>query len=92
MILGKLLKYTEKIFITEEILVLVNVKENFLQRRSGLTVYLEIKKSLEKLHYLKIINRYELTISKIIQKISRVYLSKYFLSLIYKFNRKETKF
>ena len=89
---GKLLKYTEKIFITEEILVLVNVKENFLQRRSGLTVYLEIKKSLEKLYYLKIINRYELTISKIIQKISRVYLSKYFLSLIYKFNRKETKF
>ena len=89
---GKILKETNKIYIVEEILVLVNIKENFLERRSGLKVYLEIKKSLENLYKLKIINITELIISKFIQKISRVYLSKYFLLLIYKFSRKETKF
>jgi len=85
---GKILKQTDKIHITDQVLVLVNIKENFLERRSGLKIYLEIKKSLEKLFYLKIINRYELLISKIIQKISRVYISKFILSMIYKLNRR----
>ncbi len=85
---GKILKQTYKIYITDQILVLVNIKENFLKRRRGIKIYLEIKKSLEKLYYLKIINRYELIISKAIQKIFRVYLSKYLLWLIYKFNRR----
>tara|TARA_B100000242_G_scaffold128979_1_gene91074 strand:- start:1664 stop:2470 length:807 start_codon:yes stop_codon:yes gene_type:complete len=89
---GKILKETNKVYISEEILVLVNIRNNFLKRRSGIKVYLEIKKSLEKLYNLKIINRNELVFSKFIQKISRVYLSKYFLSLIYKLSRKKTKF
>ena len=89
---GRLLKETDKINISEKILVFVDVKENFLQRRSGIKVYSEIKKSLEKLYALKIINLHELIISKSIQKISRVYLSKYFLPLIYKLNRKNIKF
>ena len=89
---GKVLKRTNKINITDKVLVLVNVKENFLQRRSGIKVYSEIKKSLEKLYNLEIINLRELIISKIIQKISRVYLSKYILSFIYKLNRKQAKF
>ena len=73
-------------------MVLVNVKENFLQRRSGIKVYSEIKKSLEKLYNLDIINLQELIISKSIQKVSRVFLSKYILSFIYKLNRTQTKF
>ena len=89
---GKVLTRTKKINITDKVLVLVNVKKNFLQRRSGLKVYSEIKKSLEKLYNLDIINLQELIISKSIQKISRVFLSKYILSFIYKLNRKETKF
>ena len=89
---GKILKKTNKIYIDDKIMVIVNIKNNFLQRRSGLKVYLEIKRSLEKLYNLKIINRNELIISKFIQKTSRVYLSKYLLSLIYKLSRKETKF
>ena len=88
---GKILKYTDKIFFEEDIYVLVNIKENFLERRSGIKVYLEIKKSLEKLYKLKIINLRELIISKTIQKISRVYLSKYFLPLIYQLTRIKTK-
>ena len=62
------IKRTKKINITDKVLVLVNVKENFLQRRSGAKVYSEIKKSLEKLYDLKIINLHELIISKSIQK------------------------
>ncbi len=89
---GKVLTSTKKINITDKVLVLVNVKENFLQRRSGIKVYSEIKKSLDKLYNLNIINSHELIISKIIQKISRVYLSKYILSFIYKLNRTQTKF
>ena len=89
---GKVLKQTDKINITDNVLVLVNIKENFLQRRSGIKVYSEIKKSLEKLYNLEIINLYELIVSKSIQKISRVYLSKYYLNLIYKLNRKDIKF
>ena len=85
---GKILKNIDKIHITKEVLVLVNIKENFLKRRSGKKVYFEIKKSLEKLYSLRIINRYELIISKTIQKLCRVYLSKYFLLLIYKLNRR----
>ena len=89
---GKILKQTNKINITKKVLVLVNVKENFIQRRSGIKVYSEIKKSLEKLYKLGIINLYELLISKSIQKITRVYLSKYFLPLIYNLNRTKIKF
>ena len=89
---GKVLTRTKKINITDKVFVLVNVKENFLQRRSGLKIYSEIKKSLEKLYSLNIINLQELLISKTIQKISRVYLSKYILSFIYKLNRTKAKF
>ncbi|MCR8538760.1 MAG: glycosyltransferase [Prochlorococcus marinus CUG1439] len=88
---GKILHKTDKISFEEEIYVLVNIKENFLERRSGAKVYLEIKKSLDKLYELKIIKLRELIISKVIQKISRVYLSKYFLTLIYKLSRKNIK-
>ena len=88
---GKILKQTNKIDIEEKVLVLVNIKNDFLKRRSGKKVYLEIKKSLEKLYKLEIINFYELKISKIIQKITRVYFSNTLLSFIYKLNRKETK-
>ena len=88
---GKILKQTDKICFEEKIYVLVNIKENFLERRSGAKVYLEIKKSLEKLYKLKIINLQELIISKTIQKISRVYLSKYFLALIYQLSRRKIK-
>ena len=63
---GKILKQTDKIHITDQVLVLVNIKD-FLGEGSNL---FRNKKSLEKLFYLKIINRYELLISKIIQKIS----------------------
>ena len=69
-------------------MVLVNIKSDFLKRRRGKKIYLEIKKSLEELHKLEIINLYELKISKIIQKITRVYFSKKLLSLVYKLNRK----
>ena len=89
---GRLLKQTDKVNITDKVFVIVNLKENFLQRRSGINVYKEIKKSLENLYNLKIINLCELIISKSIQKISRVYFSKYFLPLIYKLNRKNIKF
>ncbi len=89
---GRVLKQTDKINISDKVLVLVNIEENFLQRRSGMKVYSEIKKSLEKLYKLGIINLYEFMISKSIQKIFRVYLSKYFLPLIYKFNRTNIKF
>ena len=41
---GKILKQTDKICFEEKIYVLVNIKENFLERRSGAKVYLEIKK------------------------------------------------
>ena len=88
---GKILKQTEKICFEENIYVLVNIKENFLERRSGEKVYIEIKESLEKLYKLKIINLHELIISKTIQKISRVYLSKYFLPLIYQLTRRKAK-
>jgi len=89
---GKVLTQTDKINISDKVLVLVNINENFLQRRSGIKVYYEIKKSLEKLYKLGIINIYELIISKSIQKITRVYFSKYFLSIIYKLNRTYIKF
>ena len=89
---GRVLKQTDRINISDKVLVLVNVKENFLERRSGIKVYSEIKKSLEKLHEIGIIKLHELIISKSIQKITRVYLSKYFLNLIYKLNRKDIKF
>ena len=89
---GKVLKQTDKINISNKVFVLVNLKENFMQRRSGIKVYSEIKKSLENLYNLEIINLFELIISKSIQKIFRVYLSKYFLHLIYKLNRKDIKF
>ena len=88
---GKILKETDKISIEEKIFVKVNIRADFLERRRGSNVYLEIKKSLEKLHNLKIINLNQLIISIIIQKIFRVYLSKYFLTLIYKFNRGKIK-
>ena len=84
---GKILKETNKIDIKNEVLVLVNIKEDFISRRKGKLVYREIKKSLEKLYDLEIINLYQLIISKAIQKISRVYLSRIFLKLIYKLNR-----
>ena len=87
---GKILKKTNKIDVEEKVLVLVNIKSDFLKRRRGKKIYLEIKKSLEELHKLEIINLYELKISKIIQKITRVYFSKELLSLVYKLNRKET--
>ena len=89
---GKVLKQTDKINISNKVFVLVNLKENFMQRRSGIKVYSEIKKSLENLYNLEIINLFELIISKSIQKICRVYLSKYFLHLIYKLNRKDINF
>ncbi len=85
---GKILKQTNKIDIEEKVLVLVNIRSDFLKRRRGKTIYLEIKKSLEELHKLEIINFYELKISKIIQKITRVYFPKKLLSLVYKLNRK----
>ncbi len=88
---GKILKETNRIDIKNEVFVLVNIKEDFISRRKGKLVYREIKSSLEKLYDLKIINFYQLIISKAIQKISRVYLSRLFLKLIYKFNRKEFK-
>ena len=84
---GRILKQTDKINISNKVFVLVDLKVNFLERRSGIKVYSEIKKSLEELYNLGIINLNELIISKIIQKITRVYLSKYFLTLIYKINR-----
>ena len=89
---GRVLKQTEKINISDKVYVLVNLKENFLERRSGIKVYSEIKKSLENLYHLEIINLYQLIISKSIQKIFRVYLSKYFLPLIYKVTRKDINF
>ena len=88
---GKILNETNKIDIKNEVLVLVNIKKDFISRRQGKLVYREIKKSLEKLYDLKIINLYQLMISKAIQKVSRVYLSRIFLKLIYKFNRNEFK-
>ena len=89
---GKVLKQTDKINISDKVFVLVNLKENFMQRRRGIKIYSEIKKSLENLYNLEIINLFELIISKSIQKICRVYLSKYFLHLIYKLNRKDINF
>ena len=86
---GKILKKTDKIHINKKVYVIVNIRENFLKRRSGLIVYFEIKKSLEKLYKLRIIKLHELIISKSIQKITRVYLSKKFLNLIYKLNRND---
>ena len=88
---GKIIKETDRIDIKDKVLVLVNIKEDFISRRQGKVVYKEIKKSLEKLYSLRIINLYELTISKAIQKVSRIYLSKIFLKLIYKLNRIEFK-
>ena len=88
---GKILKETNKIDFKNEVLVLVNIKEDFFSRREGKLVYREIKKSLEKLYDLEIINFYQLIISKAIQKVSRVYLSWVFLKFIYKFNRKQFK-
>ena len=87
---GKILKQTDKIDIKEKDLVLVNIKGNFLDRRSGEKVYKEIKKSLDYLYQLKIINYWELVISKIIQKITRIYFSRTLLSLVYKINRKDS--
>ena len=84
---GKVLKQTDKINISDKVFVLVNLKENFMKRRRGEKVYSEIKKSLENLY-----NLYEMIISKIIQNIFRVYLSKYFLPLIYKLTRKDINF
>ena len=84
---GKIIKETNKVDIKKEVLVLVNIKEDFISRRSGKAIYKEIKKSLEKLYNLKIINLYELIISKAIQKFFRIYFSRIFLKLIYKFNR-----
>ena len=89
---GKVLKQTDKINISDKVFVLVNLKENFIQRRRGVKVYSEIKKSLENLYNLEIINLYEMIISKIIQKIFRVYLSKFLLPLIYKLTRKDINF
>ena len=86
---GKILNETSKIDFQDKIYVLVNIKEDFLKRRSGAKVYKEIRRSLEKLYQLKIINLKELIISKAIQKIFRVYLSKFFLNLIYKLNRRK---
>lgn len=85
---GKILKETKNIDFVDKVYVLVNIGDDFLKRRSGAKVYEEIKKSLERLYSLKIINLQELLISKAIQKVSRLYLSKYFLYLIYKLNRR----
>ena len=87
---GKILKETNDIYFEDKVYVLVNIGEDFLERRSGPKVYEEIKKSLGILYDLKIINLHEFLISKAIQKVSRVYLSKYFLNIIYKFNRQKT--
>ena len=86
---GKIIKETVKVDIKDKILVSVNIKNDFISRREGRVVYGEIKKSLEKLHSLGIIKLHELMISKAIQKVSRIYLSKIFLKLIYKLNRIE---
>ena len=84
------MKETNNIYFEDKVYVLVNIGEDFLERRSGPKVYEEIKKSLGILYDLKIINLHEFLISKAIQKVSRVYLSKYFLNIIYKFNRQKT--
>ena len=84
-----LVRSVELASLTDKI---VNIKEDFMQRRRGIKVYSEIKKSLENLYNLEIINLYEMIISKIIQKLFRVYLSKYFLPLIYKLTRKNINF
>lgn len=86
---GKIIKETVKVDIKDKILVSVNIKKDFISRREGRVVYGEIKKSLEKLYSLGIIKLHELMISKAIQKVSRIYLSKIFLKLIYKLNRIE---
>ena len=85
---GKILKETNNIYFEDKVYVLVNIGEDFLERRSGAKVYKEIKKSLGILYDLKIINLHEFLISKAIQKVSRVYLPKYFLNMIYNLNRK----
>ncbi len=88
---GKILSKTDRVDINDMVFALVNIKEDFILRREGRFVYREIKKSLENLYKLEIINIYQLIISKAIQKVTRVYLSKLFLRLIYKFNRVELK-
>ncbi len=88
-LMSKILKNFEAVSVVDDVLVKVNLGEDFIERRRGYKIVLSILKALIKIRKIKIIPYYKIIFSMLIQIITRL-LPSFLLKKVYLFLRIKT--